>query len=118
MRISDWSSDVCSSDLDVAGIEEVGLPQCAAMAQHPRQRLQQVQQALQIGAVLRGAEVHVVPERLEARGELVAPEVEADDAQAKAGEGADALHHRALRPVVAKERDAADRKSTRLNSSH
>src|SRR3546814_277101 len=77
------------------------------MAQTPRQRLQEVQQAIQIGAVLRGAEVHVVPERLEARGELVAPEVEADDAQAKAGEGAVALHHRALRPVVAKERDAA-----------
>src|SRR3546814_15721588 len=77
------------------------------MAQQPRQRLQQVQQALQIGAVLRGAEVHVVPERLEARGELVAPEVEAVHAQAKAGEGADALHHRAPRQVVAQECEPA-----------
>jgi hypothetical protein len=93
--------------VDVASVEEVGLAQHPAMAQHPRQRQQQRQQAPEIGAVLRDAEMDVVPERLEAAGELVAPEVEADDAQAEAGEGADALHHRALRPVVTEEGDAA-----------
>src|SRR3546814_9781734 len=31
MRISDWSSDVCSSDLSVAGFQKEGLPRPAAI---------------------------------------------------------------------------------------
>src|SRR3546814_5880404 len=36
MRISDWSSDVCSSDLRVETRHEIGKPGKEALAQHPR----------------------------------------------------------------------------------
>src|SRR3546814_10183874 len=48
MRISDWSSDVCSSDLDRAGIHRSGCKPaesrpCGSSAGHAPRRLQRVQ---------------------------------------------------------------------------
>src|SRR3546814_13592240 len=38
MRISDWSSDVCSSDLGFANQGRAAAPQCAAGRRHDRNR--------------------------------------------------------------------------------
>src|SRR3546814_15756841 len=53
MRISDWSSDVCSSDLVVARVDA---PQPAAAS-----RLLELVQAAQGGLHLVGADSHVLP---------------------------------------------------------
>src|SRR3546814_1487311 len=90
MRISDWSSDVCSSDL------------------------------LAVGDVVRHA-FHV------AEGAVLLPDLASAARQGLVGvelllgnrqhESVD-IGHEGLLPLVGHTTDAADRKSTRLNSSH
>src|SRR3546814_2518685 len=100
MRISDWSSDVCSSDLLVA-LAVVGRPV-------PGEERQRVQVARRVDAgtgvaVLQpgAADVVVLVDDRVADARLV----EADGE----GEPRDARPH---------DEDVGDRKSTRLNSSH
>src|SRR3546814_6227075 len=115
MRISDWSSDVCSSDLAVLHDDEVlaGAGDAHGLA---RERRLDARQNLAIAADLIDAQaVQALAHRLGRRiapaplgaGDGVADEaiVEVDE-HAGSGRGA------------APDHGAADRKSTRLNSSH
>src|SRR3546814_4641798 len=105
MRISDWSSDVCSSDLRVLRVEDVlAVQQDRAGCDLLRiQRVDTVEHAQQGGlAAARG------PDQ---RGDLLLRDLEVD-----------ALER--VEPVVVEIEPAGrqlgrrDRKSTRLNSSH
>src|SRR3546814_9715097 len=99
MRISDWSSDVCSSDLDIA----VRVPEDAAV--RLLLKVEQVHLGAQLAMVALAGLLHPV----EVRVELLPVE--------PAG-AVDAAQHRVLlvaAPIGARH---ADRKSTRLNSSH
>src|SRR3546814_9936657 len=108
MRISDWSSDVCSSDLVDRQVENVG---DRLVLEGDLQGLAVVALALADVAlhVDVGQEVHL----------------DLDDAVALAGLAAPALHveREAARLVAARiglrqAGEPVDRKSTRLNSSH
>src|SRR3546814_2679991 len=97
MRISDWSSDVCSSDL------AIGPPPLACAMGHE-------------GQVLR-----VVSHGLSSSGRDGGGVVDADLDHAFRIDQAGALAHHVVDEVrrpVAVPGDVADRKSTRLNSSH
>src|SRR3546814_10772296 len=121
MRISDWSSDVCSSDLIVegaAGVLAADAEQCPLVLAGPGK-----------------GEAQVLARRFQLRVELQGP-VEVDDrrlgiAPQQVGEAAVIVEHRGLavdgeRTVVGSDRliplagavVQQDRKSTRLNSSH
>src|SRR3546814_3312920 len=99
MRISDWSSDVCSSDLDRFGDVVVAAPVGGALGQAELVEMAGAPRGMPGGAFvdLRGVvdEVAVAAKRLHV-GDL-----------ARRG---GARHHRGELQ--------ADRKSTRLNSSH
>src|SRR3546814_4649336 len=62
MRISDWSSDVCSSDLPLAeeGVDEAGLAGVELAGDHqqeqPRELLGRLAETLEIGGLNVGAE--------------------------------------------------------------
>src|SRR3546814_3513329 len=110
MRISDWSSDVCSSDLDLAE-GKATLPLIHAMAHSDaatRERLR---------AIIEQGDVDALPEviaAIHAQGSL-------DYSRARAVEYAEAAE-RSLDGLEDNEAVAAprgrDRKSTRLNSRH
>src|SRR3546814_10186949 len=93
MRISDWSTDVCSSDLQSRELRKIGTP----FARHERHRSKQaaVMLASQVGQLLQR------PRTNAARGEI---------------------HHSQPRRIVVRifhqAQISQDRKSTRLNSSH
>src|SRR3546814_5279784 len=97
MRISDWSSDVCSSDLHAKGVAPFRLDLAHRVLIFLQPLVDRVQQRLQI---LPGALFALL--------------------EARVG----AFEKRLLRPVehrlfdLAKLRGERDRKSTRLNSSH
>src|SRR3546814_9997923 len=104
MRISDWSSDVCSSDLAAVQREE-----------RDRESIRQAQikaalleHELATGERLSGAEEELF--ELQTRAHLVTGQ----NLEAELGKAA------ALERQVAAQRQlqSADRKSTRLNSSH
>src|SRR3546814_10449594 len=105
MRISDWSSDVCSSDLVVVGAEQ-SLPAGLALALGNRAERVEATGDGREEALLR---LHVGGDRPEQRrlrlvGTVGAPE---------------ALDRRVRLPAGFEQvMDAQDRKSTRLNSSH
>src|SRR3546814_8875950 len=109
MRISDWSSDVCSSDLAVLARQRA--------AERERQREQPWQRGLRahgLRGVVRveqdvGVQVAVagVAEGDDRQVELARQRLDARDQRGKA-------RHRHHHVLV----DLADRKSTRLNSSH
>src|SRR3546814_4704329 len=121
MRISDWSSDVCSSDLARRGTEEVGdavvgrlaLPRVAEAGQLLGARL--VGPDHEVVAVAVGREVPVDHLRHEDAGGLRLGQLLA---QLRADAGLEVVVALALLraelPLVAEQRD---RKSTRLNSS-
>src|SRR3546814_4229189 len=113
MRISDWSSDVCSFDLQV---EVLALRRCLDLLGLARRAGAEVAGFEKVRAALRAGEV----------GLLVQAADGADDGRQKIQALA-----RAVGPQVpllqfcsaaelgaAVGREAADRKSTRLNSSH
>src|SRR3546814_8344550 len=97
MRISDWSSDVCSSDLDHAGGAEDGAHHAAAEVVADQQRVERH------GAAVGGAE--------DGGDQIEIAEVAREDV----GAGAERLCGQA---DDQRGLDAEDRKSTRLNSSH
>src|SRR3546814_5755686 len=108
MRISDWSSDVCSSDLlieekTIDGIEQCGrCPACRARAQHPPRTIHC--QGLEGAWPCSG---DAGPVELPAGTTLVVPE--------------DPTYEPGLDRLVQRLAAAGfeqDRKSTRLNSSH
>src|SRR3546814_4091352 len=101
MRISDWSSDVCSSDLHGFPFEASVEPAADACGRQPRKAADEVTlQAVAVGV----AEVPLI------RG------VDAGQLAVVVGRHTQALGRDvpALPPVELR----ADRKSTRLNSSH
>src|SRR3546814_8297331 len=98
MRISDWSSDVCSSDL-------VDLPRHAL---DPGR--------VDAAPVRAGADV--VEHQLVGAGIAIARRQRDDVAHVDVVAEAHALDHAAGTHVEAGDDAAADRKSTRLNSSH
>src|SRR3546814_9714086 len=72
MRISDWSSDVCSSDLPVRAIiardVDMAGPRIAVVAAHLLHDLRRRVEAVTVGDVLRGPG-DIVRQRIEARSE-------------------------------------------------
>src|SRR3546814_7818830 len=99
MRISDWSSDVCSSDLDVGN--EIS------------RRLERAGPRISpIGEVAVDAQrIRIRPGRTDQRADLTNPGI-----PAIGGERAELrIEFLGLQPVIAAR---GDRKSTRLNSSH
>src|SRR3546814_7314832 len=105
MRISDWSSDVCSSDLRYAGTRAIPLADLLR-ADRPV--------AESLAAVLEDA-AHRYAADPAAAGCLVLEGIRCNDQEAC--EAARAFHAAAedtIRGYIA----ARDRKSTRLNSSH
>src|SRR3546814_8911869 len=101
MRISDWSSDVCSSDLEAS-------PAVVAMVDQAFYTLPQLL------AALRGtAAVDADLEGMQALADRIAEGEEAMPAFAAPGEATPGST-----PVEAEVDAEADRKSTRLNSSH
>src|SRR3546814_9979946 len=111
MRISDWSSDVCSSDLAAVAVLDRIAQQVADGGLHDGQRCQQFagRQRLQVQLqVLARAQVEVVVDDL--RKQLVEAEVVADLRQALRILG----QHQQQRQQLLH----PDRKSTRLDSSH
>src|SRR3546814_3549227 len=120
MRISDWSSDVCSSDLGLVGVgaRQPVIHPAHAHAGGPHDAVGEPDDLLVrvpgIGVVvgeLRGLGVDRV-------GDLLAAVADVDAVQA--AEAVDALAAVAVDDAnaAAAGDDAADRKSTRLNSSH
>src|SRR3546814_7302255 len=108
MRISDWSSDVCSSDLawdrGTAGVDGALDAVLARPGDH----------ALRLLALLHAAEADLAQQLHAGLGELL--EVLLDHAlleHRRAG-----VHLHARRPHVVEGALSGDRKSTRLNSSH
>src|SRR3546814_8787046 len=97
MRISDWSSDVCSSDVGIDGDDAPGLRLHRALDHRQAQRAEAEHRDTVAGLYLRRV-------------------VHGPDAGGNAAaEQADLLRRRLL--VDLRQRDL-DRKSTRLNSSH
>src|SRR3546814_5438955 len=102
MRISDWSSDVCSSDLPAGGAEPSDVAhRVAPVSELP---VQNAGQPLPVDHVVAGAEILVQQHRpLRQRGVQLAPAQPPLQSQEAAAEVVEI---------------AADRKSTRQNSSH
>src|SRR3546814_1158873 len=100
MRISDWSSDVCSSDLAVQGLHYGS----AAAAEAPRVDIHSAATARAGGAADRRGQAF--PDR-EVQGDLRRSE----DLDGGDGHGSHAAGVVSISGVI-------DRKSTRLNSSH
>src|SRR3546814_5486140 len=98
MRISDWSADVCASDLALLLVDrhvEDVLPEAAAVM---------LLEEACLGAALRAAN--------QAHRTVGGP------GEHQRRDGAIIIGELALRDLRLGEDDAADRKSTRLNSSH
>src|SRR3546814_10513029 len=112
MRISDWSSDVCSSDLQIQALVFARGHPRAVDGDQLAQRLQEVRgrklgKGQTPGAPLHPPRILVGPEGVD-RAVLVAIRLDAlEDLLA-------VVQHRGRRV----EGDGSDRKSTRLNSSH
>src|SRR3546814_8458725 len=101
MRISDWSSDVCSSDLVLSPVRrEVEIDLAAAAADRVDPPLHQLEPAEPVAGRLRAA--HGI--------EGIAPDAAAEGTR----RALESKHFSDGGAVVGK----ADRKSTRLNSSH
>src|SRR3546814_6001251 len=106
MRISDWSSDVCSSDLLLEAV--TGLPVATAAPQHRRQMGARNRVAERDSQIAEQCPRLVAGDRyLGAVGVANLQAAEQGD-----GDGAAAILARSLHPR------RPDRKSTRLNSSH
>src|SRR3546814_9034164 len=103
MRISDWSSDVCSSDLLVALVVEAHRDDRAALRQHAFGKVR--------GALGDQAQRHAI---------FTAFLGNPFENLARRLPGADVLRRNVAMRLLADEQDRArrDRKSTRLNSSH
>src|SRR3546814_5090857 len=112
MRISDWSSDVCSSDLHRAAVGD-GDAACAAAVEEDLSSVEVVASA--DDERLTGIE-QCAGDRIALQNELArAAHFQADEGVAARG----ILDQRTFRPGEAAGAGAAeDRKSTRLNSSH
>src|SRR3546814_1859203 len=105
MRISDWSSDVCSSDLGGADIIELGMPFTDPMADGPAIQAANLRS---LAAGTKTADLLKIPAEFRARHSET-PLVLMGYANPMTRRGSD---------WFAREAKAADRKSTRLNSSH
>src|SRR3546814_10202922 len=101
MRISDWSSDVCSSDLEVVGAEVVGQVQfCRGAGRDADGGAVEFRKLAHAEALLHQKALAVV--------HVDTNPVELQLGVSRIGPGGGAGQHV----------NAADRKSTRLNSSH
>src|SRR3546814_1221762 len=118
VRISDWSSDVCSSDLLDSGRPSIRCHQDKTAWSHSFHELIELRQAGTIGQVI---------DFLRAQAHMRIPEAVIDREDRLAALGADPVEGeprrvtqlRRLREVPYTELMAVeDRKSTRLNSSH
>src|SRR3546814_2111656 len=109
MRISDWSSDVCSSDHQELDIEELIRPvtKYATMVTDPRAIRYHLEKALYLATSGRPG-----PVWLDIPLDVQAAKIDPDDLLP----GFDPAE--LDEPWKATDVDAADRKSTRLNSSH
>src|SRR3546814_1530318 len=119
MRISDWSSDVCSSDLSAQHLRsEHHLGAAVALDQLPAQRLAEARRRL---ADLLQEEVRVCAAIDVTGGDLGVAQVVSGDGQLTAvvALAVDAVDGARLGGIEDDDLAAAgDRKSTRLNSSH
>src|SRR3546814_10117739 len=109
MRISDWSSDVCSSDLDVV---EIGIEDRRIAVRRNRQLVDiDGDRALETGRIAVGVDA--------ARGEIVEilRRPVDDDAGRILGDALEP-HDAEVGEFIMPECRDADRKSTRLNSSN
>src|SRR3546814_2951897 len=107
MRISDWSSDVCSSDLLVAGLADLSREGLELVGEHAGELRTDIQTLADAAATI-DANLSSVTQLLEAGsllttglGSAYNPELRAIDLRNN------------FTPLVTE-----DRKSTRLNSSH
>src|SRR3546814_10277348 len=103
MRISDWSSDVCSSDLQIAECAEAGQGERRRAAAELADRIAGGQIG---GDVVAGRSLRALPE--------VRVHVETAEQQVKAI----AETEQTVVEITGEAPFGADRKSTRLNSSH
>src|SRR3546814_6751721 len=111
MRISDWSSDVCSSDLKVAVGEHLAVEQRVA----PRQQVDQEHPQAGDGDAGFGPDLDAVEPvllRTAVEHELERGKAEREHRETEQVELAVAT------PGRGQQRPHQDRKSTRLNSSH
>src|SRR3546814_8320057 len=107
MRISDWSSDVCSSDLNAEALAQI-----AAYSSIPIATGERMFSRWDFKHMLHDGHVEIIQPDLSHAGGISA--VMRIAAMAKAYDVALAPHC----PLGSKSLAAADRKSTRLNSSH
>src|SRR3546814_1864982 len=121
MRISDWSSDVCSSDLVNGGVAQFQPAQLVFVAEHQAERRDAAVD--QVGAEKVGA---AGPGRI-GDGHMFCAELDGNGIEIKleiAAEAHGAFQAAAEHPFEGLLEEAAlgdeeeDRKSTRLNSSH
>src|SRR3546814_6371085 len=114
MRISDWSSDVCSSDLHLAAVEREAIEVIPEIG-HVEADIEVVQPVGQLYVAAVGV-VGIAGGQAGADGDPVA-------GGPRGAEAATHLHAGAVasvvvRPVSLRAEAEVDRKSTRLNSSH
>src|SRR3546814_8494268 len=102
MRISDWSSDVCSSDLALAEPAEIAAVM-AAFGAETHQEARQRAVAHGDAEILGGVEEPAQPRGIEGQD---------------GGDGGVVQGKDGIQLVLAQVADDKDRKSTRLNSSH
>src|SRR3546814_8274465 len=104
MRISDWSSDVCSSDLDAGAVEKMGM--ALGRGQHP------------CGFAIGLAEVAVGGAGYEAAGAVAVLHAGEQIGKILGCEREIVAHRRQGAALAILVDHAIDRKSTRLNSRH
>src|SRR3546814_1389345 len=105
MRISDWSSDVCSSDLMADILPSAGGAEVGQLAAPPEQPL----------LIEEGADHHlIIVQATRSHPQILA----AGNGAAGAGGMAEDVGLRHLPRIAGRIGGQGDRKSTRLNSSH
>src|SRR3546814_3948771 len=122
MRISDWSSDVCSSDLDLqlrADIAARGLLQNLVVRKAKRGKFEVEAGGRRLAALQALAEEGTLPET----HEVTCLVIEGEESEVREASLAENFQRLAMNPAdeaqaFASIIDAGDRKSTRLNSSH
>src|SRR3546814_2718656 len=127
MRISDWSSDVCSSDLDAEGktqsipVEDQAPSTITYCIPHyisrnlPKRDARRITSRMQRTSILQIRVSAAEKESFELAGEIAGIPVSAWARQALRRAAASELRPMGIKVPFA---EALDRKSTRLNSSH
>src|SRR3546814_4851355 len=111
MRISDWSSDVCSSDLTGVDAHRAGLRRDDRVCDAEREIVMRMHPALRFGLEDPIVSFEAGPDAVHVEGSAAVGYIDAM--------GAISLHEQGLlRERFGIDHIAQDRKSTRLNSSH